>query len=770
MKNAKKLLALLLALVMCLGMLSACGSKPNSDADPTATPDSNASEPGTDEQGPKLDTLTVGTSYFDGKFSSFFYTNAYESDVLSFIVGGMYGTDRVGAPVFKALTGETREYNGVEYKYENGVSDVDVVDNPDGTVTYKFQMREDLKFSDGEPVTIDDAIFSMYVQLDPTFDGVSSLPSLPIVGLAEYQGSMKSKSAVIAAAGRDNTDFSNWTQDEQDAFWAAVADGGVKFVQGIVDYLVDAGANSADDDLSVVAPNWGFELPEGATLEDWFVVIGDAYGWNFSAMEAEIGNSDALADLIPEDVYAMATQGVVVGEDVPNVSGIVRTGDYSMEVTLSELDVQAQYQLGITINPMHYYGDPDQYDYDNNKFGFPKGDLSIVRDKTPSPIGFGPYTFVSWENNTVTLKANPNYYLGEPKIKNIVFRSMDDKDLIPALEAGTVDVVSPSYNKQAVEQITKINNGEGVTGSVITTQSVANLGYGYAGIAAKNIKVGDDSGSEASKNLRKAICTEVAVYRSLAVDSYYGSELANVINYPISDTSWAAPQVTDEGYREAFSVDVNGDPIYTDGMSAEERYAAAQKAALGFLEAAGYTVEDGKVTAAPEGAKMDYVVTVVGAGTGDHPAFLALSEASKALNEIGFNLIVNDISDFAQMSNAVNAGEAEMFAMAWNATPDPDMFQIYHSQGGSNEKSYWVKDAELDELIMAARSSNDQTYRKTIYKECLDIVADWAVEIPLYQRQNAICFSTERINIDTLTPAITTYWSWYNDIEQLEMN
>lgn len=778
MKNTKKLLALLLAMVLCFGMLAACGdNSANNSNPPSNSPSGQESTPPTQSQspepapaGPALDTLTIGTSYFDGKFSSFFYTNAYENDMLSFIVGGMYGTDRVGAPVFKALTGETREYNGVEYKYENGVADVDVVDNPDGSVTYKFKMREDLKFSDGEPVTIDDAIFSMYVQLDPTFDGVSSLPSLPIVGLAAYQGSMQTKSSLIAAAGRDNADFSNWTQDEQNAFWAAVDDGGAKFAQGIVDYCIAAGYATADTDLSEVAPLWGFEVPAGATTVDWFVIIGDAYDWNFSAMEAEVGNSDALADLIPENVYAMATQGVAVGEDVPNVSGIVRTGDYSMEVTLEQLDVQAQYQLGISINPVHYYGDMAQYDYANNKFGFPKGDLSIVRAKTPSPIGFGPYTFVSWENNTVTLKANPNYYLGEPKIQNIVWRSMDDQDLIPALEAGTVDVISPSYNKQAVEQITKINNGEGVTGSVITTQSVANLGYGYAGIAAKNIKVGDDSGSEASKNLRKAICTEVAVYRNLAVDSYYGSELANVINYPISDTSWAAPRVTDEGYQEAFSVDVNGDPIYTDGMSADERYAAAQKAALGFLEAAGYTVADGEVTAAPAGAKMDYEVTVVGAGTGDHPAFLALSEASKALKEIGFNLIVNDISDFSQLSNAVNAGEAEMFAMAWNAIPDPDMFQIYHSQGGSNEKSYWVKDATLDELIMAARSSNDQTYRKTIYKECLDIVADWAVEIPLYQRQNAICFSTERINISTLTPAITTYWSWFNDIEKLEMN
>ena len=128
------------------------------------------------------------------------------------------------------------------------------------------------------------------------------------------------------------------------------------------------------------------------------------------------------------------------------------------------------------------------------------------------------------------------------------------------------------------------------------------------------------------------------------------------------------------------------------------------------------------------------------------------------------------MSNFSEMTNSVNSGTAEMFGMAWQATVDPDMFQIYHSEGGSNEKSYWIKDAALDKLIMDARQSSDQTYRKTLYKQCLDIVADWAVEIPMYQRQNCIIFSTERVNMDTVTPDITTFWGWANDIELLEMN
>ena len=66
---------------------------------------------------------------------------------------------------------------------------------------------------------------------------------------------------------------------------------------------------------------------------------------------------------------------------------------------------------------------------------------------------------------------------------------------------------------------------------------------------------------------------------------------------------------------------------------------------------------------------------------------------------------------------------------------------------------------------MAARQSADQTYRKTVYKACLDTIIDWAVEIPTYQRQNAIIFSTERVDISTVTPDITTFYGWMSEIE-----
>jgi peptide/nickel transport system substrate-binding protein len=309
---------------------------------------------------------------------------------------------------------------------------------------------------------------------------------------------------------------------------------------------------------------------------------------------------------------------------------------------------------------------------------------------------------------------------------------------------------------------------------VISASKVDNQGYGYIGINAATVLVGEDSGSEASKDLRKALATVFAVYRDVGIDSYYGSG-ASVINYPVSNTSWAAPQPTDEDYKIAFSTDVNGDPIYTADMTLDEKYAAANAAVLGYFEAVGFTVENGMLTAAPDGAKLSYEVIVPGDGTGDHPAFTILTAAQEAFASLGMELVINDPADSNILWDALDAGTEELWTAAWGTTIDPDMYQIYHSSnvvglGGSDSNHYHIQDAALDDLILEARTSDDQSFRKAVYKQALEIVLDWAVEIPNYQRQNVIIFSTERINIDTLTPDMTTFWGWLNDIELIDMN
>ena len=594
----------------------------------------------------------------------------------------------------------------------------------------------------------------------------------------------------LAAAGRDNADFTYWTEEQQTKFWDNFDKGLVPFAEGIVAACVEGGMNT-EGDIAGAAANWGFDgLAADATIQDFAMAIGNQYGWVFSAMEKEVGNTDALSTMMDADVYNdYPTTGVKTGESADSITGIKKTGDYSMTVTLDKVDATAIYQLGVTIAPLHYYGDPAQFDAENNKFGFPKGDLSSVRAKTTEPMGAGPYKFLKYEDGVVYFEANENYFLGAPKTKYLNFQQcMSDDDKLNGVITGTIDITDPTFSNDTVDAITKANNGSGVDGDKVTTDTVDNLGYGYLGMSAACVNVGGEPGSDASKNLRKAFATVFSVYRDVAIESYYG-ERASVINYPISNTSWAAPQPTDDGYKVAFSVDVNGNDIYTSGMSADERYAAALQAALGYFEAAGYTVTDGKLTAAPAGAKLEYELQIPADGSGDHPAFMMVSEAKKALETIGMNLIITDLSDSSGLWTGIDAHQVDMWCAAWSATVDPDMYQIYYSdvanckgdlgtgknpfggaaQGGSN-KMYCIADPELDNLIMTARESLDQSYRKTMYKACLDIVVDWAVEVPVYQRQNAIIFSTERVNMSTVTPDITTFYKWYSEIEKIELN
>lgn len=184
-----------------------------------------------------------------------------------------------------------------------------------------------------------------------------------------------------------------------------------------------------------------------------------------------------------------------------------------------------------------------------------------------------------------------------------------------------------------------------------------------------------------------------------------------------------------------------------------------------------------------------YEVQIPADGTGNHPSFMMVTEAKKALAEIGMDIVVTDLSDATALWDGIRARQVDMWCAAWSATVDPDMYQIYYADvadfngdmgngynpmggpdQGNSSYMYCVADEELDNMILEARKSLDQSYRKTLYKACLDTIVDWATEVPVYQRQNAIIFSTERVKMETVLPDITTFYGWLNGIQNMELN
>ena len=284
-------------------------------------------------------------------------------------------------------------------------------DEASDTTKYTAKLREDLVFSDGEPVSADDLIFTYYTFLDPSYSGSTTLGSYPIIGLKDYQTQTTSDvfdsydvmANAIFAAGPEHewTDADSWTQEQQDDFWARLTAEWKADVQSIVDFVNTNYADYAPDyigktpaevaeseDLQIVfgMALWQYgELNEdgefvaavsGTTwnLVDSFPTIDDYYAETYALYEGDPVTYASKESPNGVDVFGNAVSAFIGywgpmddamgGTGVPSIAGIVKVDDYTVEITLEGFSAPAVYSvLGVDITPMHYYGDPAKYDY-----------------------------------------------------------------------------------------------------------------------------------------------------------------------------------------------------------------------------------------------------------------------------------------------------------------------------------------------------------------------------------------------------------------------
>ncbi len=152
----RKLISLVLCAALCVGM---CAVMPGCGG------------------GGKTDAFVIMSEQLDGLFNPFFYTSAPDGTIVAMTQIGMLGS--------KYVNGEVQVAYGEDEAVV--VKDYDIVENDDDTVTYNFVLKNGIKFSDGQPLTMEDVLFNYYVYLDPVYTGSNTLYSTDIVGLSEYR-------------------------------------------------------------------------------------------------------------------------------------------------------------------------------------------------------------------------------------------------------------------------------------------------------------------------------------------------------------------------------------------------------------------------------------------------------------------------------------------------------------------------------------------------------------------------------------------------------
>ena len=144
---------------------------------------------------PEEDAVVFSTEALDGNFNPFFATSLTDSNIASITQIGMLSTDANGNPLCgedeptvarsytqKMLTGT---WNSQTCTVDNAVETTDG-EKADYT-QYEFVIKNGIKFSDGEPLTIKDVLFNLYVYLDPAYMGSATIYSTDIVGLNKYR-------------------------------------------------------------------------------------------------------------------------------------------------------------------------------------------------------------------------------------------------------------------------------------------------------------------------------------------------------------------------------------------------------------------------------------------------------------------------------------------------------------------------------------------------------------------------------------------------------
>ena len=263
----KKILVVLLALTMVLGILASCAKKNEKPAEVTTASGGKNDTPA--EPLNETRTLIIQESTFDGVFNPFFYSNAYDGDVVSMVNVSLLTMERDGAIV----AGNQYDTVGLSYEifYTDNLETLAKKDTyEDGNyVVYEVVLKNGAKFSDGTAITADDVLFNWYVFLDPAYAGSSTFYTLPILGLNDYRTQVAGYDTVATAAAAALKMGPNGyvasdavTQEQYNFYWTTMDTQLDAFAQSIVDYVNTKYAGYVKD---YFYPAWTIEDIKGNT-------------------------------------------------------------------------------------------------------------------------------------------------------------------------------------------------------------------------------------------------------------------------------------------------------------------------------------------------------------------------------------------------------------------------------------------------------------------------------------------------------------------------
>ncbi len=288
------------------------------------------------------------------------------------------------------------------------------------------------------------------------------------------------------------------------------------------------------------------------------------------------------------------------------------------------------------------------------------------------PVGTGPFAFQGQKSgDSITLKANPAYWAGAPRVSGVTFRFISEPSTaLSALQAGEIDWT----DSIPAQRVAQLKDDDSLTLAVTPSNDYWYFALNEARPPWNDVRV------------RQAIA--YAIDRSAVVQATsYGTAVGNQLAIP------------------------KGNPWYTP----YDTYRHDIDKAKSLLRDAG---------AAPK--SLDMLVT------SEYPETVTAAQIiADNLAPLGITVNIRTV-DFATWLDEQNNGHFDMLMMGWLGNIDPDDFYYaqHHTDGTSNAQKF--SNGEVDRLLDAGRVETNRNARADDYAKAATIIADEVSYIYLY--------------------------------------
>ncbi len=379
---------------------------------------------------------------------------------------------------------------------------------------------------------------------------------------------------------------------------------------------------------------WTFHLRPGVTFHDGSPLTADDVVFTYHRIiDEELSNVDKLSAV--DDVRATDPATVVIRLKHPTPNLLTNLGGFKGMAIVQRKNVES-------------------------------GQIAT------HPIGTGPFAFESRKSgDSISLKANPRYWGGAPKVSGVIFRFIPEQSTaLSALQAGEIDWT----DSIPTQRVSQLKDDDSINLAVTPSNDYWYLALNEARQPWNDVRV------------RQAIAYAIDRDAIVAATSY-GTADKNELAIP------------------------KGNPWYT----AYDRYRYDIDQAKRLLSEAN---------AAPQ--NLDMLVT------NEYPETVTAAQIiADNLAPLGITVNIRTV-DFATWLDEQNSGHFDMLMMGWLGNIDPDDFYYaqHHTDGTSNAQKY--SNPEVDRLLDAGRVETNRDARAEIYRKAATIIADDCSYIYLY--------------------------------------